>query len=171
MIVAAAAKEGQMSSEALALMTFREICCRFGLPLHLAIDNDVKFVSALCQSLWNLCGTKLRFTSSYNPQSDPAERANRQLLKALRAAVATVVQYDEWDEALPYVTFGLNTHVSTATKVSPFEFAHGFPARVPLTMGLAARQEFDDDAQAVSLIQRMENTHKAASRNVRFHHE
>jgi len=169
--VAAAAKEGQMSSEALALMTFREICCRFGLPLHLAIDNDVKFVSALCQSLWNLCGTKLRFTSSYNPQSDPAERANRQLLKALRAAVATVVQYDKWDEALPYVTFGLNTHVSTATKVSPFEFAHGFPARVPLTMGLAARQEFDDDAQAVSLIQRMENTHKAASRNVRFHHE
>ena len=79
MIVAAAAKEGQMSSEALALMTFREICCRFGLPLHLTIDNDAKFVSALWQSLWNLCGTKLRFTSSYNPQSDPAERANRHL--------------------------------------------------------------------------------------------
>jgi hypothetical protein len=163
MIVAAAAKEGQMSSEALALMTFRKICCRFGLPLHLTIDNDVKFVSALWQSLWNLCGTKLRFTSSYNPQSDPAERANRQVLEALRAAVATVVQYDEWDEALPHVTFGLNTHMSTATKVSPFEFAHGFPARVPLTMGLAERQEFDDDTQAVSLIERMENRHKAAS--------
>jgi len=95
MIVAAAAKDGQMSSEALALMTFREICCRFGLPLHLTIDNDVKFVSALWQSLWNLCGTKLHFTSSYNPQSDPAERANWQVLEALRAAVVTVVQYDE----------------------------------------------------------------------------
>jgi len=152
-----------MSSEALALMTFREICCRFGLPLDRTIDNDVKFVSALWQSLWNLCGTKLRFTSSYNPQSNPAERANRQVLEVLRAAVATVVQYDEWDEALPHETFGLNTHVSTATKVSPFEFAHGFPARVPLTMSLAERHEFDDDAQAVSLIERMENTHKAAS--------
>ena len=55
MIVAAAAKEGQMSSEALALMTFREICCRFGLPLHLTIDNDVKFVRALRQSLSGTC--------------------------------------------------------------------------------------------------------------------
>ena len=64
---------------------------------------------------------------------------------------------------MPHVTFGLNTHMSTATKVSPFEFAHGFPARVPLTMGLAERQEFDDDTQAVSLIERMENRHKAAS--------
>ena len=53
----------------------------------------------------------MRFTSSYNPESDQAERANRQVLEALRAAVATVVQYDEWDEALPHVTFGLNTHV------------------------------------------------------------
>ena len=105
----------------------------------------------------------MRFTSSYNPQSDPGERANRQVLEALRAAVATVVQYDEWDEALPHVTFGLKTHVSTATKVSPFEFAHGFPARVPLTMGLSKRQEFDDDEQAVSLDERMENRHKAAS--------
>ena len=74
-----------------------------------------------------------------------------------------MVQYDEWDEALPHVTFSLNTHVNTTTKVSPFEFAHGFLARVPLTMGLAERQDFDDDAQAVSLIERMENRHKAAS--------
>ena len=102
----------------------------------------------------------MRFTSSYNPQSDPAERANRQVLEALRAALATVVQYDE---ALPHVTFGLNTHMSTATKVSPCEYARGFPARVPLTIGLAERQEFDDGTQAVSLIERMENRHKAAS--------
>ena len=63
----------------------------------------------------------------------------------------------------PQFRLGLNTHMSTATKVSPFEFAHGFPARVPLTIGLAERQEFDDDAQAVSLIERMQNRHKAAS--------
>ena len=50
-------------------------------------------------------------------------------MEALRAAVATVVQCDEWDLALPHITFGLNTHISTTTKLSPFEFAHGFPAR------------------------------------------
>ena len=37
---------------------------------------------------------KLKFTSGYHPQADPAERANRQVMEAFRAAVATVVQYD-----------------------------------------------------------------------------
>ena len=104
--------------------------------------------------------------SSYNPQSDPAERANHQVLKALRAAVATVVQYDEWDEALPHVTFGLNTHESTATNVRPFEFAHGFPARVPFTMDLSDSSPSAHDKSAVTLAQRIANRHKAASDHI-----
>jgi len=84
-------------------------------------------------------------------------------LEALQAAVVKVVQYNEWDAALPHVTFGLNTHVSAATKVSPFEFAHGFPARVQLTMGLSAPQDTVEDAEAISFVERMENRHKAAS--------
>ena len=44
-----------------------------------------------------------------------------------------------------------------------------------MAMGLAERQEFHDDAQAVSLIERMENRHKVpsvhmASSQVRFGH-
>ena len=53
-------------------------------------------------------GTKLRFTPSDHPQADPTERANCQVLEALRATVTTVVQYNEWDRALPHITFGLN---------------------------------------------------------------
>ena len=41
---------------------------------------------------------------------------------------------------LPHIKFGLNTHVSTATKVSPFEFAHGFTAWVPLPFGQPSAQ-------------------------------
>jgi len=52
--------------------------------------------------------TKLRFTPSDHPQADPTERANCQVLEALRATVTTVVQYNEWDRALPHITFGLN---------------------------------------------------------------
>jgi len=52
-----------------------------------------------------MCGSKLKFTSSYHPQADPAERSNRQVMEALRAAVTTVAQYDEWDLALPHITF------------------------------------------------------------------
>jgi hypothetical protein len=70
------------------------------------------------------------------------------------------------DEALPHVTFGLNTHVSSATKVSPFEFAHGFKARVPLTLGLTVDTTTTDvpgDKKAVSLAQQIANRHNATS--------
>ena len=75
-----------------------------------------------------------------------------------------MAQYDEWDLALPHITFGLNTHVSTATKVSPFEFAHGFPARVPLTFGQPSAQAPPGevlDMGAAAISNRMKMRHWA----------
>ena len=115
--IVAAAAAAPTSKETLARLTFRETCCHFGLPLNLTMDHDVRFNNGLWKSLWKMCGSKLKFTSSYHSQADPAERANRQVREALRAAVATVAQHDEWDLTLPHITFGLNTHVSTATVV------------------------------------------------------
>jgi len=135
-IVAAAAAHIHTSAEDLDKLTFKEICCRFGLPQNLTMDNDVRVVSSLWEILVAYLRYQTRFTSSYDPQADPAERANRQVLEALRAAVTTVVQYAEWDRALPHITFGLSNHISTATRMSPFEFAHGFTARTLLTLGL-----------------------------------
>ena len=137
MIVAEAIQSGKSSSRDLAELTFKHICCRFGIPAKLTHDNDVRF-QAVWKELWGLLGTKIKCTSAYNPQSDPAERANRQVLEALRAAVYTVKDFDAWDEALPHICFGLNTHLSLATRTSAFELAHGFPARVPLTLELPA---------------------------------
>ena len=85
MIVAEALKATSTSAVDLARLTFRAICCQYGLPEKLTHDNDVRFASGLWKELWRLVGTKLKFTSSYNPQSDPAERANLQVLEALRA--------------------------------------------------------------------------------------
>jgi hypothetical protein len=106
-------------------------------------------------------GTKLSFTSSYNPQSDPAERANRQVLEALRAAASSVCHYDVWDETLDHLCFGLNTHVSSATGMSPFELAHGFPARVPMALGIEHFQMASPEVVDVTL--NMQNRLKAAA--------
>jgi len=127
------------------------------------MDNDVRFVGAVWRALWKLCGSKLKFTSSHNPQSDPAERSNQQVLEGLRAAVATVLQYDEWDLALPHITFGLNSHISAATGVSPFEFAHGFSPRVPLTTGLDTTVSEEQPQEAIKLAQQVETQHLAAA--------
>lgn len=162
MIVAQAFKSDASSANDLAALTFKEICCRFGLPVSLTHDNDVRFRSGLWKHLWELVGTKLCFTSSYNPQSDPAERANRQVLEALRAAVSSVTNYDEWDTALPEICFSLNSQVSSATGVSPFELAHGFPPRVPLNVGLSTPPSSVDKG-AAALALRIANRHRAAA--------
>jgi hypothetical protein len=82
-IVARALKESASTSQDLARLTFEEVCCRFGIPERLTHDNDVRF-KTMWQELWRLIGTKLVFTSSYNPHSDPAERGNKQILETLR---------------------------------------------------------------------------------------
>ena len=167
MIVAEALKAKSTSAADLARLTFRAICCQYGLPDKLTHDNDVRFASGLWKELWRLVGTKLRFTSSYNPQSDPAERANRQVLEALRAAVSTVAHYDQWDAALPHICFGLNSHVSSATKTSAFELAYGFEPRVPLNLGLpAAVTASSYDAPAADFALQLQNRHQAAADQV-----
>jgi hypothetical protein len=74
----------------------------------------------------------ITMTAAWNPQADPAERANRQVQEALRSAVDTVGSYDEWDKVLPHICFGLNTQVLSVTGISPFELLRGFAAQTPI---------------------------------------
>jgi hypothetical protein len=87
-------KTGSCSGKDLAELTFAEICCNYGLPARLTHDNDVRF-KKFWRSLWTLVGTKITATAAWNPQADPAERTNRQVQEALRAAVTTVGSYDD----------------------------------------------------------------------------
>jgi len=56
--------------------------------------------------------------------------------------------------------------VSTTTKVSPFEFAHGFPARVPLTFSQTSAQVPPGevlDMGATAISNQMKMCHWAAA--------
>ena len=116
--------------------------------------------------MWRILDTKITCTSAYNPQADPAERANRQVLEALRGAVASVTDFDQWDQALPHLCFGLNTHPSAATGTSPFELAYGFPARVPMSLDLAAHAQLTGDRGAADYALAVHNRHQAAADHV-----
>jgi hypothetical protein len=125
----------------------------------------VRFRS-LWKELWRLLNTKITCTSAYNPQADPAERANRQVLEALRAAVSSVTDFDEWDQSMPHLCFGLNTHPSSATNTSPFELEHGFPARVPLRLDLTDHASLTGDRGAADYSLVVHNRHRVAADNV-----
>jgi len=108
--------------------------------------------------------------ASYHPQADPAERANHQVLEALRAAVTTAVQYDEWDRALPHVTFGLNNHISTETRMTSLEFVHGFTARTPLILGVTDDRPLPVDMKTSNCRQDYDHA-KDMTRNVLHRHQ
>ena len=52
--MAAPAHSDKTSAEDIAALTFKEIGCRFGLPLTLTMDTDVRFVGAVWKALWKL---------------------------------------------------------------------------------------------------------------------
>ena len=108
-------------------------------------------------------GTKITATAAWNPQADPAERANRQVQEALRAAVTTVGSYDEWDKALPHICFGLNTQVSSVTGISPFELLHGFAARTPISLGSSSVNGGKQERAAYDMALENANRYKAAA--------
>jgi hypothetical protein len=115
------------------------------------------------RSLWTFVGTKITATAAWNPQADPAERANRQVQEALRAAVATVGSYDEWDKELPHICFGLNTQVSSVTGISPFELLHGFAARTPISFGSSSVNRGKQERAAYDMALENANRYKAAA--------
>ena len=166
MIVAAPAKTGSMSGEDMAEMTFNTICCRFGMPASLTHDNDVRLKN-VWRDVWRRVGAKIKCTAAYNPQANPTERANRQVLEALRTSVETVTAFEDWDLALPQLCFQLNNSVSSATGMSPFELAHGFPARTPLNIDVASTDRPSaEDRAACDFVLRVRNRLKAAADGV-----
>jgi hypothetical protein len=80
--------------------------------------------------------------------------------------VVTVTSYDEWDEVLPHLCFGLNTHVSSVTDVSPFELAYGFPARVPHKFGISSRLQPTSEPGSDDFVFHIHNRFGAAADNV-----
>ena len=163
MIVAAPMKTGSMTGADVADCTFTHICCRFGVPEKLTHDNDVRF-KTIWRDIWRRVGVKIQCTAAYNPQANPTERANRQVLEALRTSLETVTAFEDWDLALPQLCFALNNGVSAATGVSPFELAHGFPARTPLSIDVrSSAKPSEEEHVAGDYALRVHNRLKAAA--------
>ena len=62
----------------LALIIFKTIVRRHGLPQKIISDRDIRFTAKLWQELFKICGTQLNLTTTYRPSSDgEVERKNR----------------------------------------------------------------------------------------------
>ena len=80
-----------------------------------------------CGACWR---TKLRFLTSYHPQTDgQMEVVNRSLGNLLRSLVGD--NLTTWDLFIPHAEFAYNTLADRTTSMSPFEVAHGLVPRKP----------------------------------------
>lgn len=102
------------------------ICKHHGFPRSLVSDRDPIFISRFWRELFKLCGTKLRMSTAYHPETDgQTEVFNRVLEQYLRAFVHK--QPNQWYDYLALAEWSYNTSVHSSTGFSPFEITFGKP--------------------------------------------
>ena len=114
-----------------AELFFSNIVRHHGLPKAIVSDRDRRFTSQFWQTLFKSCGTDLRMSTAYHPQSDgQTERMNRTLEEALRSYVG----HDQptWDDYLVPLEIAFNSATASSTNMTPWYFNHGYHPRLPV---------------------------------------
>ena len=87
------------TADQVARIFFDTVIRLHGIPKHIISDRDRRFTSRFWRELWTLCGTQLKMSTAYHPQTDgQTERANRTLEEILRHYVSS--KQDDWDQHL-----------------------------------------------------------------------
>lgn len=151
-----------------------EIFAIFGPPRAMQSDRGPEFVNQLVDKLSTSAGVDQRFVAPWNPRANGlAERTVRTVKESLRKRLEGA--YDRWDDALPGITWAINTKDHALTKTAPFTlfFARGAGAWadstvVELKMQLehAPKDLADPDPEAVLAVQNQQKEFKEVVRPV-----
>ena len=95
---------------------FHEIIRLHGEPNIIVSDHDTKFLSHFWRCIWAKLGTRLLFSTTYDPQSDgQTEVVNRTLSTMPRAVLKNKKKM--WEECLPHIEFSYNRSLHSTTKM------------------------------------------------------
>lgn len=120
------------TAEIAANTLHREVFARFGLPEVIHSDNGRQFVGRIWMAVGDRLGIRMTRTPSYNPKSNPVERAHRDLngmLKSLSAGNPA-----GWEEHVPAALFALRTTVNASTKYAPYRLLFGRDPNTPIDL-------------------------------------
>ncbi|WVZ80919.1 hypothetical protein U9M48_028353, partial [Paspalum notatum var. saurae] len=158
------------SGARLAELYISRIVCLHGVPKRIISDRGSQFTSRFWEQLHDSLDSKLRFSTTYHPQTDgQTERTNQILEDMLRACA---IQYGtSWDKSLPYAEFSYNNIYQASLKKSPFEALYGRRCRSPLFWNQTGeKQVFGPDLirDAKQQIRMTEELCRCASRDLTF---
>ena len=99
---------------------------RYGCPSQIQSDNGSQFVNDLIGYLVRLVGTEHVRTLAYSKEENAiVERANKEVLRHLRALTFAVGTTTDWSLRLPLVARILNSTVHESIGVSPASLLYG----------------------------------------------
>jgi hypothetical protein len=116
--------EHPYSATTVAKAFFDQIVCLHGLPSSIVSDHDPIFTSNVWQELFQLSGTKLHMSSTFQPQTDgQSEVTNRVILMYLRCLAGDRPR--SWLRWLPWAEYCFNTSYQSSLKTTPFHVVYG----------------------------------------------
>lgn len=102
----------------------------FGSPQAIICDNGKQFSSQLFKDTAAKYNSKLWFTPSYHPQSNPTERVNR-VIGTMIATYTKPGKHNTWDTHLPEIGHAIRTAVHETTGYTPSYLFLGRETTVP----------------------------------------
>ena len=97
----------------------KEIVWLHGFPKVIISDRDQIFLSCFWSELFHSSGTKLKYSTSYHPQTDgQTEVTNRRLETYLHCLVGH--RPKQWPDWLTWAEYWFNPTFNASTKMTPF---------------------------------------------------
>ena len=127
----------------------------FGNPATITTDRGSQFVNEIIDDVCKLSLIQLRETTAYSKEENGmVERANKEVLRHLRAYTMEFKSFDKWGIILPQVQRIMNGHIHSATGCTPAELLVRSAVEVPSSMYLdPSHVNVGEWADAVQSIQ------------------
>ena len=145
-----------------AMLFWQKIIADVGCPRYIITDRDPKFTSEFWKGLYDLCGTQLKFSTAYHPQTDGlAERMIQTLEDMIRRYCAYGLEFKDkdnythdWCSLLPALEFAYNSSKHSSTDITPFELERGwipwFPKELVLSKSVTIHPNATDFHQMMT---------------------
>lgn len=99
---------------------------RYGAPRRIWTDNGSQFVNTIVDELIEMVGSEHQLTLAYSSEENAiVERANKEVMRHLRAILLDKRVIGEWSIYLPMVQRIMNASVHSALQMSPAQIIFG----------------------------------------------
>ena len=106
-----------------------------GVPQAIHTDWGAQFVGRWWREIWSLLGTKLKYGTTYYPQSEgQVERMNAIISQTLCCLMSDVPDLGSWKEYLPTMEMVVNSLPNRSTGYSPLHLMCGYHLVLPIEL-------------------------------------